>query len=397
MKRPLAIFAAAMALASLPAFQAHTQEGESARMRGDRDQLNKIRQERRALEQRMRALQGSVHDLSEEVTNLDRQADATSRLLGSLDGQLASISTEVDQATTDLSKSELELFEKRGTLRRRLIDIYKRGPLHTYEALLSAGSFGQLLARYKYLRLLADRDRELVTRVQGLRDKTRRQRGNLVRFQRDIELARQEKADEERRLRALEHQRAASLVRTRRSAKQVGDRLKRIARDEARLNNVIASFEAARRRNERTAPNAPRASSTLRTSDLGRLDWPVDGTIIYSFGRVVNPNNTTTRWNGIGISAATGTSVRSVAAGRVVVAEAFGTYGPTVIVQHGGGDYSVYGSLNRLSVQKGALVSKGQTVGTVGSADPEMEPHLHFEIRPAGRAVDPLEWLRGVR
>lgn len=366
-------------------------------MRGDREQLNKIRQERQALEQRMRDLQGSVHDLSEEVTNIDRQADATSRLLRSLDGQLASISTEVNEATTELSKSEGELLDKRGTLRKRLIDIYKRGPLHTYEALLSAGSFGQMIARYKYLRLLAGRDRELVARVQGLRDKTRRQRGNLVRFQRDIELARQEKAEEERRLRALEQQRSASLVRTRRSAKQVGDRLKRIARDEARLNNVIASFEAARRRNERTAPNAPRAPSALRTSDLGRLDWPVDGTIIYNFGRVVNPNNTATRWNGIGISAATGTPVRSVAAGKVVVAQAFGTYGPTVIVQHGGGDYSVYGSLDRLSVKEGALVSKGQTVGTVGSADPEMEPHLHFEIRPEGRAVDPLGWLRGVR
>ncbi len=397
MSRLVAAVALSVALSCLSTLQIYPQEGESARMRGDREQLDKIRQERQALEQRMRDLQGSVHNLSEEVTNLDRQADATSRLLRSLDGQLASISTEVNEATTELSKSEGELLDKRGTLRKRLIDIYKRGPLNTYEALLSAGSFGQMIARYKYLRLLAGRDRELVARVQGLRDKTRRQRGNLVRFQRDIELARQEKAEEERRLRALEQQRSASLVRTRRSAKQVGDRLKRIARDEARLNNVIASFEAARRRNERTAPNAPRAPSALRTSDLGRLDWPVDGTIIYNFGRVVNPNNTATRWNGIGISAATGTPVRSVAAGKVVVAQAFGTYGPTVIVQHGGGDYSVYGSLDRLSVKEGALVSKGQTVGTVGSADPEMEPHLHFEIRPEGRAVDPLGWLRGVR
>ncbi|MBA3559930.1 MAG: peptidoglycan DD-metalloendopeptidase family protein [Gemmatimonadaceae bacterium] len=397
MSRLVAAVALSVALSCLSTLQIYPQEGESARMRGDREQLNKIRQERQALEQRMRDLQGSVHDLSEEVTNIDRQADATSRLLRSLDGQLASISTEVNEATTELSKSEGELLDKRGTLRKRLIDIYKRGPLHTYEALLSAGSFGQMIARYKYLRLLAGRDRELVARVQGLRDKTRRQRGNLVRFQRDIALARQEKAEEERRLRALEQQRSASLVRTRRSAKQVGERLKRIARDEARLNNVIASFEVARRRNERTAPNAPRAPSALRTSDLGRLDWPVDGTIIYNFGRVVNPNNTATRWNGIGISAATGTPVRSVAAGKVVVAQAFGTYGPTVIVQHGGGDYSVYGSLDRLSVKEGALVSKGQTVGTVGSADPEMEPHLHFEIRPEGRAVDPLGWLRGVR
>ncbi|HET7564908.1 MAG TPA: M23 family metallopeptidase, partial [Gemmatimonadaceae bacterium] len=115
---------------------------------------------------------------------------------------------------------------------------------------------------------------------------------------------------------------------------------------------------------------------------------------LYNFGRVVNPNNTTTRWNGIGIEAPEGTPVRAVAAGRAVVAEPFGTYGLTVILQHGGGDYSVYGSLSKLAVAKGDSVSKGQVIGYVGTTDPDMPPHLHFEIRPQGRAVDPLDWLR---
>jgi septal ring factor EnvC (AmiA/AmiB activator) len=112
---------------------------------------------------------------------------------------------------------------------------------------------------------------------------------------------------------------------------------------------------------------------------------------------VVNPNNSTTRWNGLGIGAALGTSVKSIAAGEVVLAEQVGTYGPTVIVQHGGGDYSVYGSLGRIDVRKGQDVQKGQVLGTVGSADPDLPPHLHLEIRPKGRAVDPLEWLRAQR
>jgi septal ring factor EnvC (AmiA/AmiB activator) len=89
--------------------------------------------------------------------------------------------------------------------------------------------------------------------------------------------------------------------------------------------------------------------------------------------------------------------VRSVAAGEVMVAEAIGTYGLTVIVQHGGGDYSVYGSLGRTDVRKGQTITKGQTLGAVGGADPEMPAHLHFEVRPQGRAVDPLDWLRGKR
>jgi murein DD-endopeptidase MepM/ murein hydrolase activator NlpD len=45
-------------------------------------------------------------------------------------------------------------------------------------------------------------------------------------------------------------------------------------------------------------------------------------------------------------------------------------------------------------VTKGTKIAKGQAIGTVGKSDPEMEPHLHFEMRPGQRAVDPLEWLR---
>ena len=64
---------------------------------------------------------------------------------------------------------------------------------------------------------------------------------------------------------------------------------------------MIAAFEEARRK-AAERPNAPAvlSSSTLKTSDFGKLDWPVDGSIIYRFGRAVNPNNTTIRWNGVG-------------------------------------------------------------------------------------------------
>ena len=380
-------------LAMYPSAAAGQQQSPEARLRAEQARLEQLRRERAELETRMRQLRGTVHDLSAEVANIDRQADMTARAVRSLESQLVSIGEAVDSSTGDLVRAEDELVVKRAMLRSRLIDIYKRGPLHAVEALLAAQSFGELVSRYKYLHLLALRDRALVERVEQLRDRVRRQRGNLVRFQRDIERTREERAFEEKRLRDLERERARSLAATQRRARDTEARLRRIARDEQRLTNVIADLEAVRRRAERGRPSG-RANSTIRTSDLGQLDWPVDGDIIYNFGRVVNPNNTTTRWNGIGIAATEGTPVKSVSAGSVVVAETFGTYGLTVIVQHGGGDYSVYGSLSRLSVQKGAVISKGQVLGFVGAADPELPPHLHFEMRPQGRAVDPLEWLR---
>ena len=367
------------------------------RLRQQQDELDKLRKERSDLESKMAALQRSARTLADEVNNLEAQRTATARLVVALDRQLETINTEVTKAGAGLGQAESELVTKRSALQRRMVKIYKRGSLYDVEAMLSAQSFAGLVARYKYLHELALHDRSLVRRVEGLRDQIISQRLLLVRLQDEVARNRTEKDREARRLAELESQRQRNLTTVQRSAAQTRERLTQLSRDEAKVASVIASLETVRRRAE-MSPNArPAAPSSLRTSDLGKLDWPVDGTILYRFGRVINPNNTTTRWNGIGIGAAVGTSVKSVAAGEVVLADNVGTYGPTVIVQHGGGDYSVYGSLARIDVRKGQQIPKGQTIGTVGATDPDLPPHLHFEIRPKGRSVDPLEWLRGQR
>ena len=408
-RRRLAV-AALLLLPSLAMAQAIP---SSQRIVAQRAELDRIRRERADLQRRMQELQGTVHDLSEEKRNLAAQADATARAVRALDTQLAGIEDEVLDATSSLASAEDELTTKRAVLQRRLRDVYKRGPLYNLEVLLSAESFGGLVARYKILHALTLRDRTLVASVERLRDRIAQQRGQMVRLQEDIERSKQEKAQEEDRLRSLEAQRGRSISRAQEQTQVVRGRLAEIERSEGRLRGVIANLEDVRRRAEAAAASAAAPSaasragaasvrsaapvaSTIRTSDFGRLDWPVDGTILYRFGRTVTPDNTTLRWNGIGIQTARGTPVKAIAGGDVVVSENIGTYGLTVIVQHGAGDYSVYGSLASASVSKGSRVQKGQTIGMVGTSDPEMPPHLHFEIRRSkGAAVDPLDWLRG--
>ena len=389
-----ALLVAVLALVSASRLPAQADQSD-AKLRAQQEELARIRREREDLQKRMRGLQSKVHDISEEVTNIDRQHDATVRVVRSLDQQLTTLNGEVEHTTANLVRAQDEVQIKRAVLKNRLVEIYKRGPLFTFEVMLSAKSFGDLIARYKYLHLLAQRDRTVVRRVDQLRSMIIGQRKQLVSLQSGVEQNRLDKAQEAARLKQLEVVRQQSLVKAQQDTKKTKDRLAELAKSEARLNNVIAGFEAARRRAAGRPNAAPSAPSSIRTSDFGKLDWPVDGQIIYRFGRVVNPNNTTTRWNGIGIAATAGTEVKSVSAGEVVLADVMGTYGNTVIIEHGGGDYSVYGSLSRIQVTKGARVSKGQSIGTVGETDPSLPAHLHFEIRRGGPAVDPTEWLRG--
>jgi len=400
-RRVTGVGAVLLACAICPAFSWAQQPAQppsaEQRLRQQQDELDKLRRERSDLETRMSELQRTARSLSDEVNNLEAQRQTTRRLVIALDQQLETINEEVIKAGTGLVRAERELEGKRGALQRRTVEIYKRGSLYDVEAMLSAQSFAGLVARYKYLHELALNDRNLVRRVEGLRDQIITQRMLLVRLQDEVSRNRQEKDREARRLAELETRSQKNLTAVQLTAQRTRERLQQLSRDESRIANAINTLETARRRAE-MAPNArPSAPSTIRTSDLGKLDWPVDGNIIYRFGRVINQNNTTTRWNGIGISSNPGTNVKSISAGEVVLADNVGTYGPTVIVQHGGGDYSVYGSLQNIGVRRGQQVSKGQIIGTVGATDPELPPHLHFEIRPQGRAIDPLEYLRAKR
>lgn len=389
MRRGALSVALLVALACLLPGTALLAQTPDERLRQQREQLERIRRERDSLQTEARELQGRVTTLAERAGNLARQAEATARLVRSLDAQLASITTEVKSVNENLERTEAEAQERRQTLRQRVRDIYKRGPLFAAEALLSARSFGELVARYRYLHELALYDRAVVRRVEELYAQIEAQRQLLVRLQEEFARNREEKVREQRRLRDLEAQQRRALAQARQSAQQVEARLAQIRRDEARVAQLIASFEAARRRGGAAVDE----EFALNTSDFGRLNWPVDGDILYHYGRAVNPNNTAIRWNGIGIAAPLGSPVRAIADGEVVMADPIGTYGLTVIVQHGG-DYSVYGSLQRAAVRKGTRVTRGDVIGYVGRADPDMEPHLHFEIRPQGRATDPLEWLQ---
>ena len=367
---------------------------QDPRVRQQRAELDRIRQERATLEKQMRELQSTVHNLDATVRNLDRRADATSRLVVGLDRQLMLISAEVIQANDNMARADAELARKRDILRRRVVDIYKRGPLYDVEVMLASQSFGELVARYKYLHLLALRDRAVVRQVEELRNTVAMERDRLVRLHETINDTRLERQREAEQLETLTAEQRQALARTRRIQQQTQARLARIRQTENQLANAIAAFEAERRRAEAARPAARRRASSVRTSDYGKLDWPVDGPLVYTFGREVQPNNTAIKWNGVGIRAATGTVVKSVADGRVVSVRQLGTYGLTVIVEHGGGDYTIYGSLRTAAVKVGQTVAKGAKLGEVGVSDPELPPHLHFEVRQGGPAVDPATWLR---
>jgi murein hydrolase activator len=425
-RRTRAFAAAALAFA-LP-LAAVAQQG--GRGRGSADQqltesqrrLQEIRAERTQLRDELSGIRSRVHDVTSEIRNIQRQREVSAALLRELNFQMTETQRKIDETTDELLRTQDELAQKKALLNRRLRDIYKRGPLQAEEVLLTANSFADLLNRYKYLYLVARRDRTLVGDVGELQHQLELREQELRRSYTDLTYLQNERAQENAQLGDMAAQRTTTLSSLRSHERTTVQRIDELLRDERRLTSLMATLEARRREEERRererlaaaerdrnaaraagrpapatpTPVAPRPAPTMTTSSMGNLGWPVQGTLVYRYGRAMQTNGTAIRYNGIGIGAPAGTAVRAVEGGKVEMAAPFEGYGPTVVISHGGGYYSLYLYLKDVQVQRGATVAKGQVIGTVGGEGTPEGAHVEFQIRtPGGEAVDPLAWLRG--
>lgn len=405
-----ALAAALMAALAAPARPAAAQQPAASagptiqqQLQQSQRRLEEIREERARLQEEMQAVQSRAKDLAAQLSNVERRLSGSRSALSEIEFQSETVSDRISGNNRDLVRSRERLRETTATLDRRLRDIYEMGSLHTVRVLLGADSFTDLLNRYRYLRLIATYDRALVQRVARLeQDLELRDRALRQDFA-EIGRLRQTRIGEVAELRSIEDEHKRALDQFRSRERQAQTRLQMLEADEGRMTKVIDDLERRRveleRRTASSSAAARPAPATLAATDAGTLDWPVDGSIVYRFGREVRPNGTVLRWNGLGIGARPGTPVRAVKAGTVVLAGSFEGYGPTVVISHGQGFYTLYLYLEDIGVVEGRTVEAGQVVGTVGGGATPEGPHLEFQVRAPLRggspqAQDPLEWLR---
>ena len=364
--------------------------------------LEAIREERARLQSEMDQIRNQMRSASTELRNIEQQLSASRSVLAEIEFQAEATADQAETTTSELLRTREELRESQAILHRRVREIYKRGPLQTLRVLLGADSFANLLTRYRYLQIIAYYDRSLVDRVTSLEAALESHNQQLEQSLAELGRLRQAKLGELAELRSVERGRQVALDRFRDRERQAQSRLEQLEADEDRMRDLIGDLERRRVEEERRRAMAGmgrEGPSTLSGADAGSLDWPVDGEILYRFGLERRPNGIILRWNGLGIQAPAGTPVRAVRQGEVVMAGPFEGYGPSVVLSHGGGFYTLYLYLEEIGVVAGRTVEAGQVVGTVGGSQTPEGARLEFQIRApvaggAPQAMDPLQWLK---
>ena len=201
-------------------------------------------------------------------------------------------------------------------------------------------------------------------------------------------LSRQE--DERRRLAGIE-----------REKKRKEKELKSLRAKIARMESVVSRVERQVKERERlarkraagaagrTAGREPAETPRRFASLSGGLSAPLSGKVVTRFGRQHDPTFDVTIENrGVEIEAPSGASVKSVGQGEVAFAGAVSGFGNVLIVQHGGGLFSVYGRMETFLAKQGEAVKKGTVVGRLPES-PSGKSVLYLELRAGGTAIDP--------
>ncbi len=161
--------------------------------------------------------------------------------------------------------------------------------------------------------------------------------------------------------------------------------LTRLRTQQADLEHLLRELARA------VPPSAPIDESSGFGRLRGRLDWPVAGRVVASYGET---RASGVDWDGMVVSTERAAPVHAVAAGRVIYADWLPGLGLLTIVDHGSGYLSLYGYNDQLRRSAGESVAAGDVIASAGDSGGRPEPQLYFEIRRGGKPIDPRPWFR---
>jgi septal ring factor EnvC (AmiA/AmiB activator) len=240
------------------------------------------------------------------------------------------------------------------------------GRMFAYYSYFGRARAGQIRLIEDDVRRLAELDAQLEDEDAKLAQLEERQRAQLN----ELEQARERRSHVLVSLEAQSRSRAQNLERLR--AQQSG------------LEKLVRELRAAM---ERFPVEGNDAFTRLR----GKLAWPVSGRLVARFG---DARAGGVRWDGVLVATERGAPVKAVCQGRVIYADWLPGLGLLTIVDHGDGYLSLYGHNERLYKAAGEQVSAGDTLAAAGDSGGSARPELYFEIRKAGKPVDPRPWFK---
>ena len=367
--------------------------------------INQLTQQRKELQAKQKEQQKTINNLRSKKASvvdqkaaLDQENDLAQQEIEVVKQQITAYDQQIEDKGVELEEAKQE--EEAQTVRFRgcVRHLEEYGQMSYIAILLEATSLSDLLARMDMVGEVIAYNKQVQADMTAAREKVETVKAEL-------EDARTELQDKQSELetKQVELQQKvseanallASLESDINAYKSVYDQYEQQQKNvQSQIDQQVADL---RRQEEANKKNDPSYDAGKDNGATGSMMWPCPSchTITSEFGWRYHPIYHTQKYHsGVDIGASYGASIVAADGGTVITAGAVSGYGNCVVINHGNGITTLYGHMSSIAVSSGQKVSKGQTIGYVGSTGNSTGPHLHWEVTVNGVRQNPLNYAR---
>ena len=409
-KKTVSVIAVAMAFLLLTSLLLSVIGSMGALASGHEAELDAIEQQKEELQAQREEMQAGIDELLaqrdtvlEKKALLDEQNQYAVEEMELIDEQIEVYTGLIEDKAEELAEAQEAETSQYELYCRRVRAMEENGSYTYLDILFNCTSLGELLGAMDDISEIMDADRRLYEKYTAAREETERVKAEYEDTLADLGDKQDELEAEKARLEA-EIEEATDLIndleadieaaQAEYAANEAAEQALNAQMD-AIAAQIAAEEEAARQEAAQNGTDYTGPGSTA----TGSYTWPCPSCtyITSGYGNRIHPIFGTERWHsGIDIGAAAGATVIAADSGTVSVATYSSSYGNYVMIYHSNGTYTLYAHMSSLAVTAGQSVTKGDTIGYVGSTGWSTGPHLHFEIRNSGGTIDPTQFFSGL-
>ena len=401
-----------LVLGALPIQAYAVTQSEIDALKKERDKIAEAKAAQQAIVDELEAQHADVLDrklaLDERNVYTLEQMALNEQEIALYDQMIEDKAREVEEAKA-LENQQLERY------RTRVRAMEENGNFGFLALVLNAGSLGELLTAMDDIGEIMESDRRLEDEYIAAREHTEEVKAEYEAYKEELEAKQATLRAEQVELQRQIDEATELITKLAEDIEGNAEELAKLqaAQDEAQkeIDQKVAELERQRaeeeeRRRQEAAANNPSngggggsSSGGGSVTGTGSFTWPCPS-CTYITSRVgYRWHPVSGQWkyhSGLDIGAAYGASIVAADGGTVTIAGVNGGYGNCVMIDHGNGYYTLYGHMSSIAVSLGQTVSKGSTIGYVGSTGVSTGPHLHFEVRQGTTILDPENWFTGL-
>ena len=360
--------------------------------------LQEAQDEKAQLEKALKEAQGTIEDLKDskgdiesKVTELNQQLIDISARITDLENQLTAKSEDIQETKDELAGAKEREAQQYADMKVRIQFMYENGQTSYLEALLSSRNISEFLNSADYIAQIQSYDRQKLTEYQDTVE-------SIVNLEAQLE---QEYTDLGALKSTVESNKATVAAMMRQKESELADISGDIEDAQSDADYYAAEIQAQ----EELIAAIKRAEAEKAAAGVeehpytgGAFRWPCPSStrVTSDYGTRVSPmSGASSNHKGIDIGASAGADIIAAADGTVTAASYSSAAGNYVMIDHGGGLYTVYMHASSLLVSPGQTVSAGDVIAKVGSTGISTGSHLHFGVSLNGSYVSPWSYLGG--